>query len=736
MSGGHASSLKATDSTVNDSTARGPKSGTAKPATVHDNSWVAGLDDKAKRVIELIPADSKEIEELNAMTVMDREAKILEYVEKESRREKQLKLKELAKAKGKPYCNRCGTKACFFSETKTATLLPALSAPNRPASKGQATTAFVVNTDVLIKLVEDCRMLRARRVTITGGEEKKKAREYAWFTGLNHQIQAIVKLLPAKSLVAIDRLKPDYRPQFMLATLQKYKEQLEEHTKQLQALESHTKQSPNLGAVSAASAARSHDRPAASASTTNSASGHNSSIPLGEGGEGGSSRDGADEVVDVDSETSVGGSSEVGDDWSMPVDELISAGSANLAKSCVRFGMEKLASIEVIGDHSWGAEALETVKSTSEWEKAVEESKSNIQNSIDMQNAKVGGRRKGKKGKGRGKRKTKSTKEVGGGDTGAYATDVIRRIFKKCRPGGTAESKTFVFLDSKLVGGTAVKVVKTSSVTDPLTNKTKKIKQLPLQISQDALDVILRKPTRSQLLAGQTRLVLVLGFLNKEFFAHYDPDRYDESDGTHPSWHHALLVDRDTQTIYDSNFSYLVGTAAAGGLHVKHLDPRTKGMNQQPLLRQIRRVYWISFLPPTIQEESSIVEKPYTTESWQLNQKYQVKLGDFWDVFTLKNVMSSAELVVQWEKPNSYLDDDAVVYESGKKVKGKPAGKLRLCELINLEEDWQVATFFGVKRKQEKKSAAKGKKRAGAVSEGGGNGQKNKKRKTGVGAGA
>ena len=64
--------------------------GTAKAATVHDNSWVAGLDDKAKRVIELIPAGSKKIEELNAMTVVDREAKILEYVEEESRREKQL----------------------------------------------------------------------------------------------------------------------------------------------------------------------------------------------------------------------------------------------------------------------------------------------------------------------------------------------------------------------------------------------------------------------------------------------------------------------------------------------------------------------------------------------------------------------------------------------------------------------------------------------------------------------
>ena len=52
------------------------------------------------------------------MTVIDREAKILEYVEEESRREKQLKLKALSgvKVKGKTYCGRYGTKACslFF----------------------------------------------------------------------------------------------------------------------------------------------------------------------------------------------------------------------------------------------------------------------------------------------------------------------------------------------------------------------------------------------------------------------------------------------------------------------------------------------------------------------------------------------------------------------------------------------------------------------------------------------
>ena len=75
---------------------------------MYDNSWVAGLDDKAKRVIELLPAGSKEIEELNAMTVIDREAKILEYVEEEGSREKQLKVK------GKTYCGRYGIKACFL----------------------------------------------------------------------------------------------------------------------------------------------------------------------------------------------------------------------------------------------------------------------------------------------------------------------------------------------------------------------------------------------------------------------------------------------------------------------------------------------------------------------------------------------------------------------------------------------------------------------------------------------
>ena len=79
--------------------AEGRGKGTAKPATVYDNSWVAGLDDKAKRVIELLPAGSKEIEELNAMSVIDREAKILELVEEESRREKQLKLKALSGVK-------------------------------------------------------------------------------------------------------------------------------------------------------------------------------------------------------------------------------------------------------------------------------------------------------------------------------------------------------------------------------------------------------------------------------------------------------------------------------------------------------------------------------------------------------------------------------------------------------------------------------------------------------------
>ena len=119
----------------------GEGAGTAKAATVYDNSWVAGLDDKAKRVIELLPAGSKEIEELNAMTVIDREAKILEYVEEESRREKQLKLKVLAKAKGKTCCNRYNTKAYFFSGSVEVTAVRVTPSATVPTVTATAPTA-------------------------------------------------------------------------------------------------------------------------------------------------------------------------------------------------------------------------------------------------------------------------------------------------------------------------------------------------------------------------------------------------------------------------------------------------------------------------------------------------------------------------------------------------------------------------------------------------------------------
>ena len=69
-----------------------------------------------------------------------------------------------------------------------------------------------------------------------------------------------------------------------------------------------------------------------------------------------------------------GAGTQKGDDWNITRDELVSAGTAGLSKSCVRFAIEKLAQIETVGDAAWGSDVLETVKSTSVWETAVKES--------------------------------------------------------------------------------------------------------------------------------------------------------------------------------------------------------------------------------------------------------------------------------------------------------------------------------------------------------------------------
>ena len=98
--------------------AEGRGKGTAKIATVYDYSWVGDLDDKAKRVIELFPADSATMAELNAMSVKDREARIASLVEEDSRIEKERKLKVLAKAKGK-----CVSKKQTARDTSVSTVL-------------------------------------------------------------------------------------------------------------------------------------------------------------------------------------------------------------------------------------------------------------------------------------------------------------------------------------------------------------------------------------------------------------------------------------------------------------------------------------------------------------------------------------------------------------------------------------------------------------------------------------
>ena len=452
-----------------------------------------------------------------------------------------------------------------------------------------------IDTEILERVIRSDRELRGSN-RLSSAQRSKKASSYEWFGELAANLQDVVSLVPPATLVAIDKKEVLDRANTLLKLITSY---ADEHRKHLSASHHSVAQPPNgTGAAApAAEVAASVAASAAPAADTNtvveSASGKSVSIPLGASGGDGSV---VEAVVEAGSSSgSAGGESEVAVqirvDWDMALDEVVSAGSNSLAKSCVRFGLEKLAWVEKVGDQSWGKSVMRKVNSTQTWEAAAAASKANIENSIATQNAIVGGRRNGK-----GKKKTTSSREVGGGGSHAYATDVIARVLASCRPGGTEDCKTYVFLKSKLVGGQLVKVAKSDESVDPKTGAVRIVTQLPLQIPTDALDVCLSKPTLADLLNGETRCVLVLGFLNNEYFARKLPEVYDEGGGMDPSWHHALLVDRQAQRVYDSNFYYL-----EDGLPVDVLDPEKT--HNQPLLRQIRAVYWISFSPPAVRDE-------------------------------------------------------------------------------------------------------------------------------------
>ena len=85
-----------------------------KKTSVHDYSWVPGLDNETKRVVDLF--DQKVMEELDALSEKDRSTKISAYVEEERIRQQQLKpnVDSSSKGKGKTHCGSCSIKACFL----------------------------------------------------------------------------------------------------------------------------------------------------------------------------------------------------------------------------------------------------------------------------------------------------------------------------------------------------------------------------------------------------------------------------------------------------------------------------------------------------------------------------------------------------------------------------------------------------------------------------------------------
>ena len=88
----------------------------AERRAVREKSWYSELDADARPVVERL--DAEQIAQLDGMKEVERQTKILQYVEEENSKKKQRQLKALASSsneKGKTFCNRYNTKACFFS---------------------------------------------------------------------------------------------------------------------------------------------------------------------------------------------------------------------------------------------------------------------------------------------------------------------------------------------------------------------------------------------------------------------------------------------------------------------------------------------------------------------------------------------------------------------------------------------------------------------------------------------
>ena len=88
----------------------------AERRVVRKKSWYSELDADARPVVERL--DAEQIAQLDGMKEVERQTKILQYVEEENSKKKQRQLKALASSsnkKGKTSCNRYNTNACFFS---------------------------------------------------------------------------------------------------------------------------------------------------------------------------------------------------------------------------------------------------------------------------------------------------------------------------------------------------------------------------------------------------------------------------------------------------------------------------------------------------------------------------------------------------------------------------------------------------------------------------------------------
>ena len=112
----------------------------AERRTVRKKSWYSELDADARPVVERLSA--KQIAQLDGMKEVERQTKILQYVEEENSKKKQRQLKALASSsneKGKTSCNRYNTKACFFSG-------PAEVAATAFATPRYSSTCSVINS--------------------------------------------------------------------------------------------------------------------------------------------------------------------------------------------------------------------------------------------------------------------------------------------------------------------------------------------------------------------------------------------------------------------------------------------------------------------------------------------------------------------------------------------------------------------------------------------------------------